>query len=84
MTVKHIPDQTTGQVLNSLSVGGRNEAHHSGLTDDRRYLWAGGLDTSKIFVFDLHTDAAKPRVHKVIDPRFLLAVEDCETNQESA
>ena len=31
---------------------GRNEAHHSGFTDDRKYLWAGGLDTNKIFIFD--------------------------------
>ena len=56
-----------GKVINSLSVGGRNEAHHSGFTDDRRYLWASGLDTSKIFIFDVHTDPAKPKLHKVID-----------------
>ena len=56
-----------GSVINSLSVGGRNEAHHSGFTDDRKYLWAGGLDTSKIFIFDVHTDPAKPSLHKVID-----------------
>ncbi len=55
-----------GKILHSLSVGGRNEAHHSGLTDDRRYLWAGGLDTSKIFVFDVHSNPAKPKLHKVI------------------
>ena len=55
-----------GKVINSLSVGGRNEAHHSGLTDDRRYLWAGGLDTNKIFVFDVHSDPAKPTLHKTI------------------
>jgi len=55
-----------GKVIQALSVGGRNEAHHSGLTDDRRYLWAGGLDTSKIFVFDVHTNPAKPTLHKVI------------------
>src|SRR5437762_285624 len=35
---------THGQVINTLSVAGRNEAHHAGLTDDRQYLWAGGLD----------------------------------------
>lgn len=58
---------TYGQVIDSLSVGGRNEAHHSGYTDDRRYLWAGGLDTNKIFIFDVHTDPAKPRLAKVID-----------------
>ncbi|NKB36881.1 MAG: selenium-binding protein [Gammaproteobacteria bacterium] len=56
-----------GKVINSLSVGGRNEAHHSGLTDDRRYLWAGGLDTSKIFIFNVHSDPAKPRLYKTID-----------------
>jgi selenium-binding protein 1 len=56
-----------GEVINHLSVGGRNEAHHSGLTDDRRYLWAGGLDTNKIFIFDVHTDPAKPTLSKTID-----------------
>ncbi|MDD4915791.1 MAG: selenium-binding protein SBP56-related protein [Methylococcales bacterium] len=55
-----------GKVVASLSVGGRNEAHHSDFTDDRKYLWAGGLDTNKIFVFDVHSDPAKPRLHKVI------------------
>ena len=55
-----------GKVINTLSVGGRNEAHHSGFTDDRRYLWAGGLDTNKIFIFDVHTDPAKPKLTKVI------------------
>ncbi len=59
--------QNYGKVVHALSVGGRNEAHHSGLTDDRRYLWAGGLDTSKVFIFDVHSDPAKPRLHKVID-----------------
>jgi selenium-binding protein 1 len=55
-----------GKVIESLSVGGRNEAHHSGFTDDRRYLWAGGLDTNKLFIFDVHTNPAKPKLHKVI------------------
>ncbi len=53
-------------VVHSISLGGRNEAHHSGLTDDRHYLWASGLDTSKIFIFDVHTDPGKPRLHKTI------------------
>ncbi len=55
-----------GQIIDSLSVGGRNEAHHSGFTDDRKFLWAGGLDTNKIFIFDVHTDPAKPKLHKVV------------------
>jgi selenium-binding protein 1 len=56
-----------GKVVQSLSVGGRNEAHHSGFTDDRHYLWAGGLDTSKIYIFDVHSDPARPTLHKTID-----------------
>lgn len=56
-----------GKVIETLSVGGRNEAHHSGFTDDRKYLWAGGLDTNKVFIFDVHSNPAKPTLHKVID-----------------
>lgn len=58
--------KTYGQVINTLSVGARNEAHHSGLSDDRRYLWAGGLDSNKIFIFDIHSNPRKPKLHKVI------------------
>jgi selenium-binding protein 1 len=58
--------KTYGRVVHVLPAGGRNEAHHSGLTDDRRYLWAGGLDTSRIFVFDVHSDPAKPRLERTI------------------
>lgn len=57
---------TYGKVTDTLSVGGRNEAHHSGFTDDRRFLWAGGLDTNKIFIFDVHSDPAKPKLIKTI------------------
>ncbi|SVB15336.1 uncharacterized protein METZ01_LOCUS168190, partial [marine metagenome] len=60
-------DENYGEVVASLSVGGRNEAHHSGFTDDRRYLWASGLDTNRIFIFDVHSDPAEPRLHKAID-----------------
>lgn len=59
--------RTYGQIVDSDSVGGRNEAHHSGFTDDRKYLWAASLDTSKIFIFDVHSDPGNPKLHKVID-----------------
>jgi selenium-binding protein 1 len=58
---------THGRVIHSVSVGGRHEAHHADFTDDRRFLWASGLDTSQIFVFDVATDPAKPRLVKTID-----------------
>lgn len=55
-----------GQVVAQVAVGGRGEAHHVGFTDDRRYLWAGGLDDSKIYVFDVHADPGKPKLIKTI------------------
>jgi selenium-binding protein 1 len=68
VTVDVKPDLPTyGKVINSSSVDGRNEAHHGGFTDDRRQLWLAGLDTSRVFIFDVHTDPAKPRYVKTID-----------------
>ena len=58
---------TYGKVIASASVGGRHEAHHGGFTDDRRYFWTSGLDTSRIFIFDIHTDPARPRLERTID-----------------
>jgi len=55
-----------GKVLGSVAVGVRNEAHHMGFTDDRRFIWAGGLAESKIWVFDIATDPAKPKLVKTI------------------
>lgn len=56
-----------GKVVHTLSVGGRGEAHHMGFTDDRKHLWAGGLDNSKIHIFDVGSDPAKPKRVKTID-----------------
>ena len=56
-----------GKVVHSVSVGGRNEAHHMGFTFDRRYLWGATLDTSKIFIFDIHSDPAKPKLVRTIN-----------------
>jgi len=56
-----------GKVVDVASVGGRHEAHHGGFTDDRSHLWLGGLDDSLIFVFDVATDPAHPRLVKTID-----------------
>jgi selenium-binding protein 1 len=55
-----------GKVVNAVSVGHRGEAHHMGFTDDRRYLWAGGLDDSRIYVFDVGSNPARPRLVKTI------------------
>ncbi len=57
---------TYGKVVSSLSVGGRHEAHHGDFSDDRRYFWAGGLDDSEIYVIDVASDPAKPKLAKTI------------------
>jgi selenium-binding protein 1 len=56
-----------GKVVSSVSVGGRHESHHAGFSDDRRFLWAGGLDDSIIWVFDLAADPAHPKIVRTID-----------------
>jgi selenium-binding protein 1 len=58
--------KTYGKVVHSASVGTRGEAHHMGFTDDRRYLWAGGLSNNQIYVFDVGTDPARPKLVKTI------------------
>jgi selenium-binding protein 1 len=63
----HPASATYGKVVHSLSVGGRGEPHHVGLSDDRRFLWAGNLDDSKIFIFDIAADPAKPALLRTID-----------------
>jgi len=55
-----------GQVVAQLSVGGRGEAHHAGFTDDRRFLWTGRLDDSKVYVFDISTNPAQPKLVRTI------------------
>src|ERR1700745_3796082 len=56
-----------GKAVSAISVGGRNEAHHGGFTDDRRQLWLTGLESSRVFIFDVYSDPAKPRHVKTID-----------------
>jgi selenium-binding protein 1 len=55
-----------GKVIAQASVGERGEAHHVGYTDDRRFLWAGGLDSNKIHVFDVGANPARPRLVRTI------------------
>jgi len=57
-----------GKVIHSHSVGGRHEAHHGGFTDDRKHFWAAGLDSSKMFVFDVRSHPAQPRhIRTIVD-----------------
>jgi selenium-binding protein 1 len=57
-----------GEVVASASVGGRHGAHQGGFSDDRRYLWAGGLADSRVFIFDIVSDPANPElIHEIGD-----------------
>ena len=58
--------KTFGKVIATASVGERGEAHHMGFTDDRRYLWAGGLASNNIHVFDVATNPAKPKLVRTL------------------
>lgn len=58
--------KTYKQIIHRAPVPGRHEAHHAGFTDDRRFLWAGGLDDSYIFIFDVASDPARPKLVKTI------------------
>jgi methanethiol oxidase len=55
-----------GKVIHKVSAKSRGEAHHMGFTDDRRFLWAGGLDNSHISVYDVGTDPARPKLVQTI------------------
>ena len=57
---------TYGKVISSISVGGRHEAHHAGISEDLKFLWASGLDDSIIYIFDIHSDPAHPKLIKTI------------------
>jgi selenium-binding protein 1 len=63
------PDSDTyGKITYTLDLGSKgNETHHWGYTDDRTKIWAGGLLSSRIWILDVATDPAKPRVEKVLD-----------------
>jgi len=68
VTVGANPERPSyGKVIASTSVGGRHEAHHGGFTDDRRHFWVAGLDDSPIFIFDVASDPANPKLVKKID-----------------
>jgi len=58
VTIDVRPDSATyGKVVNSVSVGGRHEAHHMRFTDDRRYLWAVWIPATSTYSTFIRTSA---------------------------
>jgi selenium-binding protein 1 len=59
---------TYGRVLTTVDLGSpANEPHHMGFTDDRTKIWAGTLFSKRLFIMDVATDPAKPKITKTID-----------------
>lgn len=63
------PDSATfGTITHTLDLGSKgNETHHWGYTDDRTRIWAGGLLSSRIWILDVATDPARPRIERVLE-----------------
>src|ERR1043166_4693841 len=60
--------KTYGQITYQMDVGSKgNETHHFGYTDDRTHIWGLSLFSSKVFLIDVATDPAKPKLVKVLD-----------------
>jgi selenium-binding protein 1 len=56
------------QIIDQLDLGSAgNETHHFGFTDDRTHIWGLSLFSSKVFLIDVGTNPAKPRLVKVLD-----------------
>ncbi|HEV8675638.1 MAG TPA: selenium-binding protein SBP56-related protein [Methylomirabilota bacterium] len=57
-----------GRLLGTMDLGSAgNEPHHMGFNDDRTKIWAGSLFGKQLFIIDVATDPAKPRIVKTID-----------------
>jgi selenium-binding protein 1 len=57
-----------GTVLYQLDLGSSgNETHHFGFTDDRTHIWGCSLFSSRIFVIDVASNPAQPKLVKVLN-----------------
>lgn len=57
-----------GRLIYQLDLGSAgNETHHFGFTDDRTHIWGCSLFSSRLFLVDVTTDPAKPRLERVIE-----------------
>src|SRR5947209_12085824 len=60
--------KTYGKILYQLDLGcSGNETHHFGFTDDRTHIWGCSLFSSRVFIIDVATNPAKPKLVKVLE-----------------
>lgn len=56
-----------GKILDKLDLGcSGNETHHFGFTDDRTHIWGMSLFSDRIFIVDVGSNPAKPKLVKVL------------------
>jgi selenium-binding protein 1 len=57
-----------GQLIYQLDLGSSgNETHHFGFTDDRTHIWGCSLFSSRLFLIDVASNPARPKLEKVIE-----------------
>jgi selenium-binding protein 1 len=60
--------KTYGQITYQLDLGSKgNEPHHFGFTDDRTHIWGLTLFSNRIFLIDVVSDPARPKIVKRLD-----------------
>ncbi len=57
-----------GKITYQLDLGSAgNETHHFGFTDDRTHIWGCSLFSSRIFLIEVASNPAKPKLVKVLE-----------------
>jgi selenium-binding protein 1 len=60
--------QDYAKIIYQLDLGTKgNETHHFGYTDDRSHIWGLTLFSDRVFLIDVATDPARPRLVKTIE-----------------
>jgi selenium-binding protein 1 len=59
---------TFAKIIHQLDLGTKgNETHHFGYTDDRTHIWGLTLFSGRVFLIDVATDPARPKLVKTIE-----------------
>jgi selenium-binding protein 1 len=60
--------KTYGKITYQLDLGSKgNETHHFGFTDDRTHIWGLTLFSNRIYIIDVASDPARPKIVKTLD-----------------
>jgi selenium-binding protein 1 len=60
--------KTYGKIIYQLDLSSKgNETHHFGYTDDRTHIWGMSLFSNRVFLIDVASDPARPKLVKTIE-----------------